>query len=245
VSGGLDSAVLLRDVLRSFRSVQPLYVRTGMRWERVEIRYLRRFLASVRTPRLKPLALLDVPMADLYGKHWSTTGRRPPGYTAGDESVYLPGRNIALLSKAATFCALGRIPILVCGVLANNPFSDATPGFFRAMERALGRGLGAPIRILAPFRELSKDQVIRSGRRLRLDRTFSCSSPRGGRHCGDCAKCAERVQAFRRSGVPDPTVYAGGPGAAASASDRISRRIPLRDRARTRRVAPKKATRAR
>jgi len=32
VSGGLDSAVLLHDLLRRGLSVLPLYVRSGLRW---------------------------------------------------------------------------------------------------------------------------------------------------------------------------------------------------------------------
>ena len=71
VSGGLDSAVLVRDALRSFRSVQPLYVRAGLRWEPTEVRALRSYLRSLRSARLRPLAFVDVPMTDLYGDHWA------------------------------------------------------------------------------------------------------------------------------------------------------------------------------
>jgi 7-cyano-7-deazaguanine synthase len=244
VSGGLDSAVLLRDFARRYLSVQPLYVRAGLRWEKAEIASLRSFLRALQSPRLMPLAFIDVPMADLYGRHWSTTGRRTPGFYAGDASIYLPGRNLALLSKAGTFCAMRGIPILATGILNLNPFPDGTPGFFRAMEAALRRGLGAPIRIRTPFRGLAKDEVIRRGRGLPLELTLSCANPRRGRHCGRCCKCAERALAFRRAGVPDPTDYAGGPGAAVPASTGTSLR-PAARRARTTRVAPKKATRAR
>jgi 7-cyano-7-deazaguanine synthase len=244
VSGGLDSAVLLRDFARRYLSVQPLYVRAGLRWEKAEIASLRSFLRALQSPRLMPLAFIDVPMADLYGRHWSTTGRRAPGFYAGDASIYLPGRNLALLSKAGTFCALRGIPILGSGILNLNPFPDGTPGFFRAMQETLRRGLGTPIRIRTPFRGLAKDAVIRRGRDLPLQLTLSCANPRRGRHCGRCCKCAERAWAFLRAGVPDRTDYAGGPGAAVPASRGTALRPAVR-RARTTRVAPKKTTRAR
>ncbi|OLC55293.1 MAG: hypothetical protein AUH92_02425 [Acidobacteria bacterium 13_1_40CM_4_69_4] len=244
VSGGLDSAVLLRDLLGRYRTVQPVYVRAGMLWEKTEIRCLRAFLRTLRSPRLAPPVFIDLPMADLYGDHWSTTGRRTPGFHARNESVYLPGRNLALLTKAGTFCAMRGIPVLATGVLRSNPFPDATAAFFRAVEKALRRGLGAGVRISTPYRGLTKEAVIRRGRDLRLDLTLSCARPRGGTHCGRCSKCAERILAFRRAGVPDPTGYAKGPGAAVPAPAGATRG-PAARRSRTTRVAPWKTTRAR
>lgn len=218
VSGGLDSAVLLRVALRRHRRVRPLYVRAGLHWEGVEQSCLRRFLGAIRQPGLEPLATIDVPMSDLIGGHWSATGRGTPGYDDGDASVYIPGRNIALFSKAATFCALDGIAVLISGILSANPFPDGRPAFLRAIERALSLGLGAPLAIRTPFRRFTKDRVVRMGRDLPLHLTFSCINPRRGRHCGDCCKCKERIDAFRVARVVDRTVYAGGPGAAAGPS---------------------------
>lgn len=231
--------MLLHESLRSYRRVQPLYVRSGLLWEAVEVDRLRRLLRILRSPRLLPLAFVEVPMGDLYDGHWSTSGRRTPGFDAGDASVYMPGRNIALFSKAATFCGLHRIPVLISGILDANPFPDGAPAFFRAMQRALGLGLGAPIQIRAPFRRLSKDRVIRRGRDLPLGLTFSCINPApGGRHCGRCCKCAERIQAFKRAGIADPTVYAGGPGMRGRASVVRSRSASRSAASRTTRAAP-------
>jgi 7-cyano-7-deazaguanine synthase len=246
VSGGLDSAVLLRDALRAYRRVQPLYVRAGLLWEAAEIRFLRRFLKALRAPGLMRLEVIDVPMADLYGSHWSTGGGRPPAFDAGDASVYLPGRNIALFSKAATFCALRGITTLLSGILRANPFPDGTPAFFRAMERAVSRGLGSPLRIRAPYRGLRKAQVVRRAAGLPLRWTWSCVNPRpGGRHCGRCSKCAERMEAFRSAGVPDPTPYAGVPGAGRPPSGRASPRSPRASRSARTRVAPNSAASSR
>jgi 7-cyano-7-deazaguanine synthase len=214
--------VLLRETLRRHRVVQPLYVRAGLRWEGIEQARLNRLLRLLANPGLLPLAAIDVPMTDLYRGHWSTSGRGAPGYDDGDASVYIPGRNISLFAKAATFCALRGIPVLVSGILNANPFPDGSPAFLRAMERALGRGLGARFRIATPFRRIAKDRVVAMGRDLPLHLTFSCISPRRGRHCGDCCKCKERIDAFLQAGVADRTSYAGGPGAAASSSVRVS-----------------------
>src|ERR1700687_3747626 len=55
VSGGLDSAILVGDALRSGSIVSPLYVRNGLFWESVELEHLRRFLDALRSPNLRPL----------------------------------------------------------------------------------------------------------------------------------------------------------------------------------------------
>jgi len=146
---------------------------------------------------VRPLEVVSLPLDDLYGAHWSTTGRAVPGWRAADNSVYLPGRNILLLSKAAVYAAMAGVPAVAIGPLGGNPFPDASPRFFRAIEKALGEGLDYPIRIETPFLKLSKEEVIRRSAGLPLHLTFSCSAPRGRRPCGGCAKCRERVLALR------------------------------------------------
>ena len=78
------------------------------------------------------------------------------------------------------------------------------------MSEALSRGLQAPLRIDAPYRELSKVDVIRRGQALDvpLEQTLSCMRPADGRHCGQCSKCRERHDAFVEAIGHDPTTYA-------------------------------------
>src|SRR5947209_15729740 len=78
VSGGLDSAILLGEALQEHRAVHPLYVRNGLYWETEELHHLRHFLKAVSHPGLRPLHVLEVPVADVYGTHWSITGRNVP-----------------------------------------------------------------------------------------------------------------------------------------------------------------------
>src|SRR5947209_1491894 len=110
ISGGLDSAVLLGEALRDRPAVHPLYVRTGLYWEAAELQHLRRFLEALSGPALRPLHVLELPVADLYGEHWSLTGRDVPGADTPDEAVFLPGRNVLLLAKAILWCHLRDVP---------------------------------------------------------------------------------------------------------------------------------------
>src|SRR6185436_1108914 len=123
-------------------SAQPIYVSAGLAWEAAERAALLHLLATepLRS-RTRPLVSLTVDMRDVYAAgHWAIEGR-PPGYHTPDEDVYLPGRNVILLGKAAVYCAAAGLDRLVLGTLGHNPFPDATPEFRAAMAHALSLGL--------------------------------------------------------------------------------------------------------
>jgi 7-cyano-7-deazaguanine synthase len=207
VSGGPDSAVLLGEAVQMRDSVYPLYVRCGLFWETAELDHLRRFLDSISSPALRPLTILEMPVADLYSHHWSLSGEGTPGADAPDEAVFLPGRNVLLLAKAMLWCRLRAVPEVALATLDSNPFPDATPEFYAAFEAVVNRAVDGRVRVIQPYGNLKKVDVLRRGRALPLELTFSCIRPRQGRHCGVCNKCAERRLAFARADLPDRTPY--------------------------------------
>ena len=140
ISGGIDSAVLCVDLVARGRRVFPLYVRFGLRWEQAELASVRRFLHAVERPGLMPLQILDEPVADIYGPHWSTDGSRVPDARSDDEAVYLPGRNVLLIAKAAVWCMLRDVDELALGCLQSNPFPDSTPAFLSRFPVGLEPG---------------------------------------------------------------------------------------------------------
>src|SRR4029453_6391077 len=173
LSGGLDSAGLLADEGVG-GPVQPIYVSVGLAWEPAELQTVRLFLdwlarrAEQIGARLSvlPLIALNVDMRDVYAAtHWAVKGE-PPAYNTPDEDVYLPGRNIVLLGKAAVYCAVAGLDRIVLGTLAVNPFPDATPEFRDTLSRALSLGLAHKLQIEAPYAGTNKAEVIRRGAAL-------------------------------------------------------------------------------
>lgn len=200
VSGGLDSCVLLAELAREHRRVWPVFVAQGLSWEQAEWRALCRFWRASRLPRVAPPVRLTMPVQDLYGRHWSVTGRGVPGAATPDAAMYLPGRNLLLLTAAAVWCERHQIGLIALGSLRHNPFADATTTFFQQFARVASRALHHRLQIIAPFRHLSKTAVVQRGRHLPLHLSFSCVAPRGNRPCGRCNKCAELRAALRSSG---------------------------------------------
>ena len=212
LSAGLDSAVLAAAEARA-NLVHPLYVTTGLAWERAELGALEQLLTTAPFRGVAPLARLSFTVEDVYpATHWALRGT-PPAFDTADQDVYLAGRNVMLLSKAAIYCAQHRISRIALGPLAGNPFPDATPRFFDTMASALSLGLDHPIEVATPFLSMAKAHVIALGMELgvALELTLSCMNPQQGRHCGQCSKCRERRDAFRDAAVVDPTTYASVP----------------------------------
>ena len=220
LSGGLDSAVLLAHEAQT-ANVLPVYVFSGLSWEGLELAMVEHLLGhDLFAGQVLPLMRVEFTMRDVYAPtHWALRGE-PPSYDTPDEGVYLAGRNLMLLSKAGIVAALKGATRIALGPLAGNPFPDARPAFFHAMQHALTLGLDHTVEVAAPFLTWTKDEVIRRGLELRvpLALTLSCMKPVATqrpqappRHCGRCSKCRERRDAFGRLGLDDPASYASDP----------------------------------
>jgi 7-cyano-7-deazaguanine synthase len=207
-SGGLDSAILVAELLREDSAVHPIYVRFGLAWEPTEEAHLRRFLDTLTSPAPEPLTVLNAPVAGIYGAHWSVSGDAVPDDRSADEAVYLPGRNLLLLAQPSVWCALNGVPTIALGTLKGNPFPDSSREFFDDFAGLAKRGMGHSLEVVTPFGGLTKADVLALGHGLALEHTFSCIDPQGGRHCGHCNKCAERRLAFAALEIDDVTEYA-------------------------------------
>ncbi len=212
-SGGLDSIALLFLLVKEYKSIYPIYIKTNLNFEEAEIYYLNKFITSCQNKSLQPLTILNLDIRDLYTNHWSINHVNIPDYTSLDDSVYLPGRNIILLSKSAIWCAQNDINFIALGHLQGNPFPDASQQFMDTIAHAFSIGLNSKLAIIRPFINLNKAKVIKLAKNAPLNLSFSCIDPQLSEdqifiHCGNCHKCAERIKAFNEARITDLTIYA-------------------------------------
>lgn len=208
VSGGLDSAILLAEMVeKQIPKVYPLFIRCGLHWENTELAYLKKFTNAIKSKNLENLVILDVPVGDLYKNHWSLTAKNVPDLNTPDEAVFLPGRNVLLTAKALLWCNLNKVGSLSLGVLESNPFPDATDDFFRNITDTVNQSVLGNVKLIRPYAGMHKTDVLKSGMNYPLEYTFSCIRPINDLHCGKCNKCAERIKGFQQASIKDPTVY--------------------------------------
>lgn len=211
VSGGLDSAILLAEMVeKQIPKVYPLFIRCGLHWENTELAYLKKFTNAIKSKNLENLVILDVPVGDLYKNHWSLTAKNVPDLNTPDEAVFLPGRNVLLTAKALLWCNLNKVGSLSLGVLESNPFPDATDDFFRNITDTVNQSVLGNVKLIRPYAGMHKTDVLKSGMNYPLEYTFSCIRPINDLHCGKCNKCAERIKGFQQASIKDPTVYHKG-----------------------------------
>jgi 7-cyano-7-deazaguanine synthase len=207
-SGGLDSSVLLTELSRSYQQVFPLFIRCGLRWDDVELTWLERFIAATKITAIESVHVMSVDLSSICASHWSVAGVHVPQGTDTRDSDYLPARNLLLLSCASVFCSHQQIDTVATGHLQHNPHPDGGDAFFESFQKTASIGLGRPLMVLTPYRNLDKSDVIRRAGTAPLELTFTCLNPADmGHHCGTCQHCYERRKAFHEAEVRDPTPY--------------------------------------
>lgn len=87
-------------------------------------------------------------------------------------------------------------------------YPDCRPSFIKAIDAAAEAGTYVKARVVAPYTNITKSDIVTKGVSLGIDysKTWSCYKGHE-KHCGKCGTCTERKEAFRLAGVPDPTEY--------------------------------------
>jgi 7-cyano-7-deazaguanine synthase len=214
-SGGIDSTTALYWALKRYKTVFPLTFAYGQRHS-VEIRLaarLARHLGLTQT-------VLKVDLSRVGGSALTDPSIPLPRFRlskktpAGPPKTYVPFRNGIFLAIAAAWAEVRGIGDVVCGfhVLDSPEYPDTRRAFVKAMARAINLGtraaFGGPrIRLLAPFLDMGKADIIRRGIGLGADYSLSVSCYAGREiPCRTCSACRLRRDGWKAVGFEDPLV---------------------------------------
>lgn len=212
-SGGLDSTVLLYDLLAQGRNPAALSFDYGSRHNDRELA----LAAGVCRELGRPHEIVSLAfMERLFSSALLKNGPEIPAGPYEKENLALtvvPFRNPIFMSIAAGYAeSIGAGEVLLASHGGDHAlYPDCRPEFNRAFGRAVELGSGGQVRLSFPYQDLDKKAIAALGRRLGVDfaRTWTCYQ--GGEvHCGLCAACLERMEALGRRDGADPTVYQAG-----------------------------------
>jgi 7-cyano-7-deazaguanine synthase len=210
LSGGMDSVTALHDAASRHRVVLGLSFNYGAKHNARELPFAAHHCRELRVPhRVVRLPFVDA----LFRSALLKSGGEIPdgGYRKSNlRQTVVPFRNGVLLAVAAGVAeSMGARGLVIAAHRGDHAiYPDCRERFMAAMADAVRLGTYARIRLLRPFIALSKAEIAARGAELGVDFSKTWSCYRGGRlHCGRCGTCVERQEAFRKSGVPDPTRY--------------------------------------
>lgn len=124
-------------------------------------------------------------------------------------STYVPFRNGLFLSAAASIAIANNCNFIYYGAhaddAAGNAYPDCSVTFNEYISKAIEEGSGCGLKIIAPFIDKNKSEVVKTGLQLHAPYELTWSCYKGeDRPCGKCGTCIDRQRAFEANGVKDP-----------------------------------------
>ena len=208
VSGGMDSITMLYEF--KDRIALGISFDYGSKHNAKEIP-----LAKLHCQRLG-IPHLTIPlhfMAQYFRSSLLKGGEDIPEGNYDDDnmrSTVVPFRNGIMLSIATGIAESHDLRYVM---MANHSgdhtiYPDCTPQFVQAMSQATEAGTFPGIKILAPYTRISKADIARRGKILKIDYSETWSCYKGEEfHCGVCGTCRERREALAEAGIDDTTIY--------------------------------------
>ncbi|MBN1786538.1 MAG: 7-cyano-7-deazaguanine synthase QueC [Candidatus Methanofastidiosa archaeon] len=208
LSGGLDSTVLLYKLLEEGRSPVTLTFDYGQKHKKE----IEKAKATSDILCLENI-VYNIPLERIFHGSSLLSGGIdiPEGYYTEEtqRSTVVPNRNMILLSFAVGLAEDRGLCEVYYGAHMNDRtiYPDCRPSFIEAVSRASQEGTYNNVRVIAPFMDWRKSEIVKEGARLKVpfENTWSCYKG-GSVPCGKCGTCQEREEAFRIAGVKDTGV---------------------------------------
>ena len=134
------------------------------------------------------------------------------GTNGAPVSTYVPYRNGLFLSSAASVALSHGCGVIYYGAhaddAAGNAYPDTSTEFNNAIADAIRIGSGNALKVIAPFIDKPKAEVVAAGLKIGVpfELTWSCYEGHE-KACGVCGTCRDRLRAFQENGLADPVEY--------------------------------------
>jgi len=211
-SGGIDSTTALYWAKNKYDRVRALTFDYGQR-HRIEIDFSKQAIKNTGIPQ----TVLALDLTQIGGSSLTDENIPVPEYDPDKKdpkklpSSYVPFRNGIFLSLAAAWGEAYGIHEIICGfnVIDSPDYPDTRKEFVESMEQCLNTGTSASsterkFRIIAPFIQMKKSEIIQEGLILGADYSYSLSCYEGKEiPCFKCPACFMRKKAWKEAGLKD------------------------------------------
>lgn len=213
VSGGMDSVTLAYLLHDQGYNQHILSFDYGQR-HRKELEFARMTSRHLGTKH----SIIDLSTLNglLKGSALTDDIEVPDGHYAAEtmKITVVPNRNAIMLSIAYGVAIADQAEMVAIGVHAGDHFiyPDCRSRFidvFSAMQEVATEGFSHPdLQLYAPFVDIGKHDIARLGAKLGVSYQHTWSCYKGeALHCGKCGTCVERIEAFEKAEIDDPTQY--------------------------------------
>jgi len=205
-SGGLDSTIMYYHLKSANHEVIPINFNYGSKHNEMEREAGKRVLPGLRS--------FEIDLSFLHSSLLKGGVEIPHGHYQAQNmrSTVVPFRNGIMLSYAVALAEDIEADAVALGAHAGDHaiYPDCREEFLKAFDTTAQAGTYQRIKLLAPFWNFSKAEIVKRGAELgilnEMAETWSCYEG-GTSHCGKCGTCIERHEAFVLAGVDDQTTY--------------------------------------
>ncbi len=212
LSGGMDSVTCMHYLVNILKhEVKALSVNYGQKHKK-EIEYAK-YQCDLLGIEHKVADLSAI--SDLLGKDSVLMNKEkevPHGHYEEPQmkQTVVPNRNMIMLSVATAWAISNKFDSVVYGAHFGDHaiYPDCREEFALQLGKAIKLCDWQEISLYRPFIKKTKADIAKLGSEMGVDFTKTWTCYKGEEiHCGMCATCIERREAFYLAGVEDPTEY--------------------------------------